>query len=134
MMRNWSFLLLSVAMAAARAEPPPPAPRAGLPPRLEVAYELQRNGSAIADVVERLEYANGSYQLTETWKGRGLYALLGSARRVSQGAIIDGVLRPREFFDERSGRDTARACRSGRRQREVHQPDDRHALVRPQGG
>ena len=25
-------------------------------------------------------------------------------------------------------------CRSGRRQREVHQPDDRHALVRSQGG
>jgi hypothetical protein len=100
MMRNWCFLLLSLALAAARAEPPA---------RVEVAYELQRNGSAIADVVERLEYANGNYQLTETWKGRGLYALLGSARRVSQGSIVGGVLRPREFFDERSGRDTARA-------------------------
>ena len=100
MMRNWCFLVLSLAMAAARAEPPA---------RLEVAYELQRNGSAIADVVERLEYASGSYQLTETWKGRGFYALLGSARRVSQGTIAGSVLRPREFFDERSGRDTARA-------------------------
>lgn len=100
MMRSWFFLLLSLAAAALRAEPPH---------SLEVVYELQRNGSAIADVVERLEYANGNYQLTETWKGRGLYALLGSARRVSQGSIVDGVLRPREFFDERSGRDTARA-------------------------
>ncbi len=100
-MRNWCFLLFSaVAVASARADPPP---------RLEVAYELQRNGSAIADVTERLECADGNYTITETWKGRGLYALLGSARRVSQGTIVDGVLRPREFFDERSGRDTARA-------------------------
>jgi hypothetical protein len=100
MMRNWCFLLLSLAAGGALAEPPA---------HLEVAYELQRNGSAIADVVERLDYASGGYQLTETWKGRGLYALLGSARRVSQGSIVDGTLRPREFFDERSGRDTARA-------------------------
>ncbi len=100
MMRNWCFLVLSLAMAAARAEPPT---------RLEVAYELQRNGSPIAEVVEHLDYAKGNYQLTETWKGRGFYALLGSARRVSQGTIAGAVLRPREFFDERSGRDTARA-------------------------
>lgn len=100
MMRNWSCLLLSLWLAAAHAEPPP---------KIEIAYELQRNGSAIADVVERLEYANGSYRLTETWKGRGLYSLLGSARRVSQGSLAEGVLRPNEFFDERSGRDTARA-------------------------
>jgi hypothetical protein len=32
-----------------------------------------------------------------------------AARRVSQGTIEKNVLRPREFFDERSGRDTARA-------------------------
>ncbi len=99
-MRNCCFLLLLSLAVAAQAEPLP---------RIEVSYELQRNGSAIADVSERLEYANGSYTLTETWKGRGLYALLGSARRVSRGTIADGVLRPREFFDERSGRDTARA-------------------------
>jgi hypothetical protein len=99
-MRSSFFLLLSLVALAARAEPPA---------SLEVTYELQRNGSAIADVVERLQYTRGSYQLTETWKGRGIYALLGSARRVSQGSIVGNVLRPREFFDERSGRDTARA-------------------------
>jgi hypothetical protein len=99
-MRSFYFLLLSLCALAARGEPPP---------RIEVAYELQRNGSSIADVVESLEYAAGRYQLTETWKGRGLYSLLGSARRVSRGILSDGVLRPIEFFDERSGRDTARA-------------------------
>src|SRR5881392_1395690 len=99
MMRNWCWLLISLAGAAA-AEPPP---------RLELVFALTRNGSAMAEVVERLEYSGGNYQLTEIWKGKGLYALLGNARRVSQGSIVQGTLRPREFFDERSGRDTARA-------------------------
>ena len=99
MMRNWCWLLISLAGAAA-AEPPP---------RLELVFALTRNGSAMAEVVERLEYSGGNYQLTETWKGKGLYALLGNARRVSQGSIVQGTVRPREFFDERSGRDTARA-------------------------
>jgi hypothetical protein len=99
MMRNCLWLLISLASAAA-AEPPP---------RLEIAYTLTRNGSTMAEIVEQLEYSAGHYQLTETWKGRGIYALLGKARRVSQGSIADGTLRPHEFFDERSGRDTARA-------------------------
>lgn len=59
--------------------------------------------------MERLERSGNEYQLTETWKGRGLYALLGTARRVSRGSLTPTALRPREFFDERSGRDTARA-------------------------
>jgi hypothetical protein len=98
-MRSWLFVLLSVVAAAARAEPAP----------IEIAYEMTRNGSPMADIVERLERSGERYQLTETWKGRGLFALLGSARRSSQGVIGGGALRPHEFFDERSGRDTARA-------------------------
>jgi hypothetical protein len=98
-MRNWSWLLISVA-GLASAQPLP---------RLEVTYQLTRNGSAMAEVTEQLQYSGGNYQLTETWKGKGIYSLLGSARRVSQGTIEKSVLRPREFFDERSGRDTARA-------------------------
>lgn len=99
MMRNWLWLLISVAGAAA-AEPPP---------RIELTFTLTRNGSTMAEVTERLEYSAGNYHLTETWKGKGFYALLGSARRQSIGTIENGILRPREFFDERSGRDTARA-------------------------
>jgi hypothetical protein len=99
MMRNWSWLLISVAVSA-QAEPPR---------QLEIVFTMSRNGSAMAEVVERLEYVQGNYKLTETWKGKGLYALLGSARCVSQGSLAEGSLRPREFFDERSGRDTARA-------------------------
>jgi hypothetical protein len=99
MMRNSFYLLISFA-AAAQADPPA---------SLEITYQLTRNGSAMAEVVERLQYSAGNYHITETWKGRGIYALLGSARRVSQGSVSGDVLRPREFFDERSGRDTARA-------------------------
>jgi hypothetical protein len=98
-MRNWLWLLISCAGLAA-AQPPA---------QLEVVYVATRDGSTMAEITERLEYSNGNYQLTETWKGKGIYALLGSARRVSQGTIEKNVLRPREFFDERSGRDTARA-------------------------
>lgn len=99
MMRNWLWLLVSFASVAA-AEPPA---------RLEITFVASRNDSPMAEIVERLEYSKGNYTLTETWKGRGIYALLGSARRVSQGTIEKNVLKPREFFDERSGRDTARA-------------------------
>src|SRR2546423_5201350 len=99
MLRKWSWLLISVAgIAAAEA-----------PPRIDLVFTLTRNGSTMAEVTEQLQYSGGNYQLTELWKGKGFYALLGSARRVSQGTIEKDVLRPREFFDERSGRDTARA-------------------------
>ncbi len=104
MMRNWLWALISGAavVAASRAAADPP-------PRIEITYTLTRNGSTMAEVTERLEYSAGNYQLTETWKGKGFFALLGSARRQSVGSIEKGVLRPREFIDERSGRDTARA-------------------------
>jgi hypothetical protein len=100
-MRNWLLSgLLSLAAVAAHAEPPQ---------RIEIAYEMLRNGSVMAEITEKLEHADGSYQLTETWKGRGIFALLGSARRHSQGTLKGATLMPREFFDERTGRDTARA-------------------------
>jgi hypothetical protein len=104
-MRNWwlemmSTSLLSLCAAAAYAEPPV---------RIEIGYEMMRNGSVMAEITEKLERADGNYQLTETWKGRGLFALLGSARRQSQGTLRGAKLEPHEFFDERSGRDTARA-------------------------
>ncbi|MGH8668947.1 MAG: DUF3108 domain-containing protein [Burkholderiales bacterium] len=93
------LLLLSAAVPAHAA---PPA-------QVEIEYELRRNGSAIAEVHERLEHGKGSYELTETWKGKGLYRLLGKAKRSSRGIVAADGLRPLEFMDERTGRDTARA-------------------------
>jgi len=87
--------------AAALAQPVPPL-------RIEIEYELTRNGSTMAEVVDRLEHGNGAYQMTETWRGRGIYSLLGRAKRTSEGFLDANGPRPREYMDERSGRDTQR--------------------------
>ena len=39
------------------------------------------------EITEYLEHANGNYQLIETWKGKGIYALLGKAKRTSAGTL-----------------------------------------------
>jgi Protein of unknown function (DUF3108) len=101
-MRSSFWLLTSLAVAQ------PPAAQAAPPQRVEIHYDLTRNGSEVAEVVERLEHRNGAYQLTETWKGQGIYRLLGRATRVSKGELAPAGPRPREFVDERSGRDTQR--------------------------
>jgi hypothetical protein len=100
MMRNWSWLLISAAAAAAQAAPPE---------RVELSYDVQHNGSSVAQVEHRLHHDGRAYELTETWSGRGLYALLGTARRTSRGHIADHGLQPLEYRDERTGRRTARA-------------------------
>jgi hypothetical protein len=99
MMRNLLFLLISVA-AYAHASPPA---------RFEIDYEMTRNGTPLADIVHRFEHANGNYQIVETWKGRGLYALYGKIKRSSHGSVTQGGLKPLEYSDERTGRDTERA-------------------------
>lgn len=99
MKRGWLCVLVA-AVGTAAATPPA---------YVEIEFEFTRNGSTLARITERLERSGEEYQLTETWQGRGLFALLGSARRVSRGSLTANALRPREFFDERSGRDTARA-------------------------
>lgn len=102
-MRNSFWLLISLPLAASAASA---AAQSALPARVEIEYELQRNGSAMAEVVEKLEHGNGAYRLTETWKGRGIYALLGRAMRTSEGSLGADGPRPREYVDERSGRST----------------------------
>lgn len=101
-MRRLFWLLTSLPLAL------PAAAQIAPPARIELHYELTRNGSSMAEIVERLEQANGAYQLTETWKGQGIYRLLGRATRVSKGDLAAGGPRPREFVDQRSGRDTQR--------------------------
>jgi hypothetical protein len=101
-MRSLSWLLISLCLALdAQAQGAPPA-------RIEIEFELKRNGSTMAEVVEFLEHGNGAYVLTERWKGKGLYALLGRAKRTSQGSLGADGPRPHEYTDERSGRDTQR--------------------------
>lgn len=103
-MRSSSSLPASLLAAAAIAH----AAQAAPPARIEIEYDLKRNGSTVAEVVERLDRTNGHYELTEEWKGRGLYALLGRATRKSQGLLTSAGPRPTDYVDERSGRDTQR--------------------------
>lgn len=85
------------------------AAQAAPPQQVEVAYEVARNGMALAEVSQRLEHDGRSYRLAETWKGKGVFALRGEAVRSSQGAVAADGLRPQKFEDKRPGRDTRHA-------------------------
>lgn len=102
-MRRLCWLLTSALLGLMPAEAAPPPP-----PRIELHFDVLRNGAKMAEVIERLDRANGTYELTEEWRGRGMYSLLGRAKRVSRGVIGPDGPRPHEYTDERSGRDTQR--------------------------
>ena len=99
-MRSFCFLLISAAAGLAQGAPQG---------TVEIQFDVSCEGRDVAEIVERLEIAGSNYQMTETSRGKGLYALLGTAKRTSRGTLKNGELRPAEFADERSGRDTARA-------------------------
>lgn len=77
--------------------------------RVEIAYDLSRNGMPIAELIERLEHDGKTYKLNAQLKGKGVFALRGDAMRTSRGSIAADGLRPVEFEDKRTGRDTSRA-------------------------
>jgi hypothetical protein len=80
------------------------------PPRqVEIAYDLSRNGTPIAELVEKLEHDGKTYKLSAHMKGKGVFALRGDASRTSRGTIAADGLHPVEFEDTRTGRDTVRA-------------------------
>jgi hypothetical protein len=95
-MHRWLLLLISVAGLAQAA---PPA-------RIEIAYEMSRDGMAMADVVEVLEHGGGRYQITETSKGKGILAFAGTIKRTSRGLADASGVRPLEYLDERPGRNS----------------------------
>jgi len=95
-MRNWLIpILLSVSYGALGAPPN----------KVEVSYTLSRNGSNVAEVVDRLEHDGKSYRLEETLKGKGVLALKGEAKRSSTGAVAPDGLRPQKYEDKRKGRE-----------------------------
>jgi hypothetical protein len=102
MMRNLLWLLTS-ALAWAP-------PVSAIPPRhIEIAYEITRNGTSVADMLHRIEHNGQSYLITETWKGKGILSLRGTVVRTSRGLVTADGLKPLEFTDERSGRSRASA-------------------------
>jgi hypothetical protein len=100
-MSSCSWLAISALLWASAAWCAPPE-------RVELAFDIARNGLRIAEVVYLLEHDGSHYQITETSKGRGILALRGTIRRTSRGKVTPQGLKPLEFTDERTGRDTAR--------------------------
>jgi hypothetical protein len=98
-MHRWLFLLTSVAGLA----------QAGPPARIEVAYEMSRDGTVMAEVVEVLEHGGGRYQITETSKGKGILAFAGTIKRTSRGLADANGVRPLEYLDQRPGRNSRAA-------------------------
>ena len=99
-MRNLCLTIVLSLAGAALAAPPQ---------QVEIAYEVARNGAALAEISQRLEHDGRSYRLSETWKGKGVYALRGEAARSSQGAVAADGLRPQKYEDKRPGRDARHA-------------------------
>jgi len=99
-MRNIFFpIAFSIATAAAAAPPQ----------RVEVSYQVAREGTILADVDQQLEHDGRSYRLSETWKGKGIYGMRGEGRRSSQGAVAADGLRPQNFENKRPGKDPQHA-------------------------
>jgi hypothetical protein len=101
-MRSFLFLLTSLVVVVGAASAAPPA-------RVDIAFEVSRDGSRVAEVVDRFEHGEGRYRVVETWRGRGLYSLAGEIVRSSHGSVGPAGPRPLEFTDERSRRAPARA-------------------------
>ncbi len=99
-MRNL-YLTIALSFASAAAAAPPH--------RVEIGYEIARDGLVLAEVNQRLEHDGRSYRLSETWKGKGILALRGEAVRSSQGTVAADGLRPQKFEDKRTGRETRQA-------------------------
>jgi len=81
------------------------------PGKLTITYEVTYRGfmtAVIGEVTEQLRHGGGKYEIQETTKGRGVLALKGTASRSSRGDVTPGGLRPVEFVDARTGRQTAR--------------------------
>ena len=106
-MSNWSWRLISalVWVCAGFAGAAWCAP----PGHVELACEIARNGTTIAEALYLLEHDGRTYRITETSRGRGILALRGTTRRTSRGMVSVQGLKPVEFTDERSGRGMARA-------------------------
>jgi hypothetical protein len=100
MRSSWLLLISLAAAGSANAWPQG---------STEIEYDISCEGRDLAALVERVEISGNSYRMTETSQGKGVYALLGTAKRTSRGSIEGGILRPEEFSDERTGRATARA-------------------------
>ncbi|MSQ53619.1 MAG: DUF3108 domain-containing protein [Betaproteobacteria bacterium] len=76
------------------------------PQKLNVQYEMSRNGTVMVEVSETLVHDGKTYRIDSDARGKGLFALSnrGNLKRESKGTIEPGGLRPLEFRDQRGDR------------------------------
>ena len=106
-METMRSFLIPIALSLACAA------HAAPPQRVEIQYELTYSGASVAEITQRLEHDKRQYKVEELWKGKGVLALKGDARRMSRGAIASDGLHPAEFEDKRTGRDARRLTFDG---------------------
>ena len=97
-MRSWFIPIAISACVCAGA-------RAAPPGKVEIDYDVLRDGSAMAEVVDRLQHDGKAYRVVEQIHGKGILALLGGITRTSSGTLGSGALRPLDYSDVRTGRD-----------------------------
>ena len=97
-MRSWFIPIAISAWFCAGAHAAPPA-------KVEIDYDVLRNGSAMAEVVDRFQHDDKTYRVVEQVHGKGILALLGGITRTSSGTLGSGALRPLDYSDVRTGRD-----------------------------
>lgn len=76
------------------------------PQKMNVQYELSRNGTVMVEVSDTLVHDGKTYQIQSEARGKGLFAISnrGSVKRESKGTVEAGALRPLEFRDQRGDR------------------------------
>ncbi len=67
------------------------------PKKIELEYEVSRNGHTFGTVQESYTQEGSQYQIISTTKGDGLYALLGERVLTSKGTVTKAGLVPTEF-------------------------------------
>lgn len=67
------------------------------PQKVEMEYQVTRNGQPFATLNERFVIENGRYTLESVTKGKGVYALFGKRVLTSEGEVTAEGLKPSHF-------------------------------------
>jgi hypothetical protein len=99
------------AVPAASAPPPPPTPPWGKQIRIRYSATYGERGFVIGETRQEFVVDGGHYTLRSTFEPTGLAALRGRTRsQDSSGEVTVDGLRPREFRDQREGREPESAA------------------------
>lgn len=67
------------------------------PKKIQLEYEVKRDGELFANVVENFSQDGSQYKIESVTKGIGIYALLGERKLSSSGNVTKEGLKPNHF-------------------------------------